>query len=175
VSEMVLTTADVKEVAELAVTVIPVLGLSYLVADTEKFNVSSLLKSRIIKRFAQVENPEIYDAIPPLLFCVAAIFGFGIGLVVVTSEIVQVWQLAVLFLTLGLCALIIIGQIILSIVVPALDNILVKHQHASKDGKLTSLGRIVFFIAALAAILTALGVLANLAYNIYQMTQVTIS
>jgi hypothetical protein len=51
---VILKANDVKIMAQMAVLVIPVLTLSYLVADTDKFKVSTLLNSTIVKRYRPV-------------------------------------------------------------------------------------------------------------------------
>jgi hypothetical protein len=173
-AEIVLSPTDVKQLAQLTVLVMPILALSYLVADTDKFKVSTLLKSRITQRFKEIRNPEIYDAILPLLFCAAAIYGFSLGLFVVTAQTVQVWQLVILYVTLGACGLIIIIQVILSIVVPTLETILERRDGSTAQGAIGSAGNIIFIVAMAAAILTLIFVVGNLGYLIYQSTQTTI-
>jgi hypothetical protein len=163
--EVILKAADIKVLAQLAVLVLPVLALSYLVADTEKFKVSTLLSSPIITRFKKFRNPELYDAILPLLFTLLAITGFATGLFVVQTNIVTIRQLAFLLITLGSCGFIVIFQVFLSIAVRPLETIMAHYSKTSKR-KVFSDGNIIFAVVFLS-------IIAALLYTIFDVIILT--
>jgi len=132
-SHYVISLTDVRTLGQITVLVIPVMALSYLVTDTEKYKLSRVLESPVVTRVKKVKNPEIYDAILPLIFTVFAAVGFSLGLEFIIA-IPHVWQLDLIFISLAICGLIIISQIVFSIVVPTLEKLL-EHQDKSSVKK----------------------------------------
>lgn len=177
VNEIIIKASDIKALAQLTVLVLPVLALSYLVADTEKFKLSTLLTSPIIKRFKEFQNPELYDAVLPLLFTLMAITGFATGLFVVQTNIVTIRQLAFLLIPLGSCAFIVIFQVFLSIAIQPLEKI-VAHYSEARGRKVFSASNIIFaviFLSIIAALLYTIFDVIILTYQYILYTTVSIN
>jgi hypothetical protein len=171
-SKYAVSLADVRALGQVAVLVMPVLALSYLVTDTDKYKVSSLLKSPIVTRVTKVKNPEMYDAILPLIFSALAVVGFSIGLYLIVAK-PYIYLLDLVLIALGACGLIIIFQIVLSIVVPALEKLLEHHDKAIAKRALFAIPNLTFLALAaitLVVILVAIGGLVNLTFESFQLT-----